>query len=248
MFTTQAEYAANFNLTEREMVKLASDVRTAADSANFTSTGLFAATADAKSAAIFAVRRVLDAITALAAADRAAAEDVLDGPEPPQTAETLAALQYQQALLLRQYPAGDTNVVNALADAVDDGDAVKAQVLSDMAEGLRWSIDSIDRMAQFEELRKQAIALRADPERRAALDQLDLLDGTKETAGVDGKVQAIGYAVGQRADAILRFGGEDQMTGSFRLDWVTPAAFLAGQPCDYAGTVRLLGVIPPITR
>jgi len=248
MFTTQAEYAANFGLTEREMAKLASEVKAAAASGAYTTSGLFAATADAKSNAIFAVRRVLDAITALAAADRAAAEDALDGPEPPQTAETLAALQYQQALLLRQYPAGDMNVVNALADAVDDGDAVKAQVLADMAEGLRWSIDSIDRMATFEELRKQAIALRADPERRAALDQLALLDGTKEAAGVDGKAMAVGYAVGQRADAILRFGGEDQMAGSFRLDWVTPAAVLSGAPCDYAGTVRLLGVIPPITR
>jgi len=249
MFTTKAEYAANFGLCEREMTKLASDVKAAARSGNFTNTGLFAATADAKGAAIYQTNRILEAIAALAKADRAAAEDVLDGPEPLQSAETLAALAYQQALALRQFPdRDDKRIVGALVDAVEDGDAVRAQVLCDLAEGIRWSIETMELMDQVGRLRKQAIALRADPDRKAALDVLALLDGDRETAGVDGKVQAIGYAVGQRADAILRDGGEDTMVGSFGFDWVVPAAFLYGQPCDYAGTVRMLGVIPPVTR
>jgi len=251
MFTSRAEYAANFNLCEQAMTKLASDVKAAARSGNFTNTGLFAATADAKGAAIFQVRRVLDATAALAKADRVAAEDVLDGPEPLQSAETLAALQYAQNIAMRQFPdADDKRIVNALADAVDDGDAVRAQVLCDLADGIHWSIESMELMDQVGRLRKQAIALRADPERKAALDVLALLDGDRETAGVDGKVRAIGDAVGQRADAILRDGGEDSMAGSFRLQWVTPAVpvFLHGAPMDYAGTVRMLGVIPPPTR
>jgi len=250
MFTSRTEYAANFGLAEREMTQLASDVKTLVRSGNFTNTGLFAATADAKGTAIFQVRRVLDAITALAMADRAAAEDVLDGPEPLQRAETLAALAYQQALLLRRYAPGDFSVIGGLADAVEDGDAIKAQVLADMTEGLPWSIESMGKMEQAEGLRRQAIGLRADPERKAALDGLALLDGDRKTAGVDGKVRAIGDTVGQRADASLRDGGEDTMAGSFRLQWVTPAvpAFLHGAPMDYAGTVRMLGVIPPLTR
>ncbi len=124
---------------------------------------------------------------------------------------------------------------------------MKAQVLCDLAEGIRWTVANLADVHSFEELKKRAIGLRASGDRQAAPAALALLEGDNDQAGVDGKAETIWYCVGARCEAILNKSGGDELVGTFKLNWVTPRPYgVMMAPLDFLSTIRALGVPRPL--
>ncbi len=114
-FHPSAAYATQFDLCERFMASFAASVKDMVAADVYKS--IWVAAENAKGSAIFETRRTVEAIRAMAAADREAAEEALDAPEPPQTAEELGQLAYQQTLAVRRYEPGGREILGALRAA-----------------------------------------------------------------------------------------------------------------------------------
>ncbi len=231
-------YAGRFEAVETAIARFAAAVHGLAASGDLSSQGLWARLQAPKSDAYGSAQQALNDIGAALGADHEAITEVLDAPEPPPSTEVGLALAYAQALALRTYDGDgdDPDLLTELAEAIDDSDAITAQVLADLAPAIvrPTGAGDITTSRRLQRLTQQAVRLRTVPAKRAALVLQDLLDGTDDEPGVDQRHKVAAALLGPRLE-LIEADGEDRLVRAFSLDYPVPSVL--ANPLTFMGGI-----------